>query len=95
MKTIAKKKSEQNKAAVDPWTVVHLGSGLAFGLMGLPVKTSVGLALAYEVVEQYVERQDWGQEFFETSHPETIPNAIIDMVALMAGYWLGHRWNKG
>ena len=33
MNLVARRKSEQNKAVLDPWTVVHLAVGLAAGLM--------------------------------------------------------------
>lgn len=93
MKMIATRKSEQNARAIDPWTVVHLAAGLAMGLMNIPMKRSFSAALAYEIAEQWVERAEWGQELFETSGPEIIPNAIVDMVVFYAGHRLGQAWN--
>lgn len=93
MRVIATKKEEQNKAAVDPWTAIHLTSGMAFGLTDVPFRWGVGLSIAYEVVEQYAERRGWGKRFFKTSGPESVPNAIVDIVAFAAGHWLGARWN--
>lgn len=94
-KLIATSKSEQNRAALDPWTVVHLGMGLAAGLVDLHRETAFGAAVAYEVVEQFFERSRSGQEFFETSGPESLANVAADLGAFALGYWLGERWNRG
>lgn len=94
MKVVAIEKADQNRAAVDPWSVVHFSTGLAMGLMDVPFAASMGVALGYEIVEQYVERREWGQEFFETSGPETTPNALLDLAVFAAGHWLGTRWNR-
>lgn len=91
---IARDKSDQNQAVLDPWTGVHAGWGLAAGLMELPAGPTIGAAVAYEVVEQYwLERGRIGQVVFKTSGPETLGNAIADLVAFGVGYYLGRRWN--
>lgn len=94
MKIIATRKEEQNVAAVDPWTAVHLASGLALGLMDVPFRFSLGAATGYEVAEQVFERRKWGQELFETSGPETLPNAFVDLAVFALGHYLGTRWNR-
>jgi hypothetical protein len=94
MKLISTGKRDQNKAVVDPWTVVHFSAGLALGLVNAPLKWSLVTAVAYEFVEQLVERSDEGQEFFDTSGPEVMPNAILDVVVLAAGHALGQAWNR-
>ena len=94
MKILATEKREQNQAVVDPWTVVHFGIGLALGLMNAPLRASLAAAVVYEIVEQYVERSEAGQELFDTSGPEVVPNAIIDLVVLAAGHQLGKMWNE-
>ncbi|MEX2466136.1 MAG: hypothetical protein WD995_04455 [Gemmatimonadota bacterium] len=93
MKLVATEKREQNRALVDPWTAVHLAAGLAAGLVGVRRDVSLSTAVAYEVVEQYVERQGWGQEFFQTSRHESLSNAVIDVAAFALGHWLGEAWN--
>lgn len=93
MKVLATEKSEQNRAAVDPWTAVHAASGLAMGLMDIPLRWALLAAVSYEVIEQGAERREWGQELFETSGPEVIPNAVTDVVVFALGHWLGTRWN--
>lgn len=94
MKIIATGKAEQNEAAIDPWTVVHLSTGLALGLMNVPIRWALGASLAYEIAEQWFERIEWGQELFVTHGPESLPNALVDSVVFYAGYRLGERWNR-
>lgn len=94
MNLIATRKADQNAAAIDPWTVVHLSTGLALGLMNVPIRWAFGAALAYELAEQWFERLDWGQEVFATSGPESLPNATVDSLAFLAGHRLGQTWNR-
>ena len=94
MKLVARVKPDQNRAAVDPWTAVHLAAGLAAGLMELPFARVMGLALGYEAVEQWFERSAAGQEFFEVTGPEHPGNVAVDIVLFAGGYWLGRRWNR-
>jgi len=94
MKLFAKTRSEQNDAAIDPWTVVHLGSGLALGLLGARFAPTFLAGLVYEVGEQAFERSSAGHEFFEVSGPETPANVVVDMVVYLGGWWLGHRWRQ-
>lgn len=94
MKIIATDKSEQNQAAVDPWTIVHFAAGLAMGLMNVPIRSAFGASFVYELAEQVFERMEVGQEVFETSGPESVSNAVVDMVVFGAGHWAGRRWNE-
>ena len=94
MKLLAMSKVEQNRAAVDPWTAVHLSAGLALGLMNAPRGPALAAAAAYELVEQLAERREWGQDVFETAGPETLPNAIVDLAVFALGHWLGSAWNR-
>ncbi len=94
MKIVATKKKEQNRAVIDPWTVVHFASGLALGLVGAPLRVWLPLAAAYEVVEHYLEDSEIGKELFNTSGPEVAPNAVLDLVAFSAGHRLGKLWNE-
>lgn len=93
MKLVATRKAEQNEAMIDPWTLVHFATGLAAGLMGVRRDHAVVAAVLYEAVEQYVERQGWGQDFFETAREEAALNAVLDVVVFAAGHWLGEAWN--
>lgn len=94
MKLIATSKSQQNHAAIDPWTAVHFSMGLAAGLVEMHRETAMGAAIAYEVVEQFFERSDAGQEFFQASGPEAPANVVVDIAVFALGYWLGGRWNR-
>lgn len=94
MKIVATRKPEQNRAVLDPWTVVHLAAGLAAGLMAVPLSRAMSAAIAYEVVEQWLERSPWGQELFETHGPEILPNALADTAVFLAGHRLGDLWNR-
>lgn len=91
---LATRKAEQNRAVVDPWTVVHLSTGLALGLIDFPLRWALTGAALYEIVEQYAERKEWGKEFFRTSGPEDPLNAVMDLAVLAAGHELGRRWNR-
>jgi len=90
---VAQRKSEQNKAVLDPWTVVHYASGLAAGLMGINYRTAMIAAIGYEVAEQVFERTDFGQRFVNVSGPERGANAVVDVLVFAWGYKAGQRWN--
>lgn len=94
MKILATKKAEQNHTVVDPWTVVHFATGLALGLVNAPLRWWLPAATAYEVAERYIERSEFGKELFETSGPEIVPNAVLDLVVFAAGHQLGQVWNR-
>lgn len=94
MKLVATSKTEQNKAVLDPWTVVHFAAGLASGLVEAPLRVTLPLAVLYELVEHRLELSDFGKDLFETSGPEAIPNALVDVAVFAAGHELGRRWNR-
>jgi len=94
MEIVATEKSEQNRAVVDPWTLVHFASGLALGLVNAPLKWWLPAAVAYEVLEHYLEDSDLGQEVFDSSGPESPPNALLDLAVFAAGHQLGRLWNR-
>jgi len=92
MKIIATRRKEQNRAALDPWTVVHFSAGLALGLTDVSRGSAFGAALGYELAEQVMERNKWGKDLFETRGPESVANALVDTVVFLAGHWLGAHW---
>lgn len=94
MKIVATKKAEQNRAVIDPWTLVHFASGLALGLVKAPLRLWLPLAAAYELAEHYFEQSDTGKEVFDTSGPEIVPNVIVDLAVFAAGHQLGRGWNR-
>lgn len=90
---VARRKDDQNHAAVDPWTAVHMAVGLAAGLVNMPFWPSMAAAVAYEVFERQIEATDAGQRFFVTSGPETRGNVVVDILVFALGHELGRRWN--
>jgi hypothetical protein len=94
MKLVATCKAEQNRAVIDPWTAVHFSVGLAGGLMAMPWRRSLLGSVIYEAIEQYAERCSWGQRLFQTSGPERVANAVIDVLVFAVGHSLGIRWNR-
>ncbi len=94
MKLLATKKRDQNRALLDPWTLVHFSTGLAMGLVRAPFRVSLPAAVAYELLEQYAERRRIGREIFDISGPETVPNSLVDVAIFAAGQWLGRAWTE-
>ena len=94
MRLVATRKAHQNQAAIDPWSFVHLGSGLALGLMNMPRRLAIVGSIAYEIVEQVAERRQWGKYLFHSSGPESLPNAIVDVLMVALGHRLGEAWNR-
>ena len=93
MRLVATRKAEQNAAVLDPWTVVHFSTGLALGLVRFPFAHSITAAVVYEALEQVIERHEQGQELFDTKRPEIPLNAVVDVIAFLAGHRLGSIWN--
>lgn len=94
MKLVAINKKDQNEAWVDPWSAVHGATGLAFGLTGINFWTTVVAAVAWDVLEQMLERSAAGQRFFRTSGPESWGNVIVDLGLFLGGWYLGQRYNS-
>jgi hypothetical protein len=94
VKIVATKKSEQNRALLDPWTVVHFATGLALGLVSVPREPALGAAVAYEFAEQWAERRRVGQELFDVSGPESFANATVDLAVFAIGHHVGSLWNR-
>ena len=94
MKIVATTKSEQNRAVLDPWTIVHFATGLALGLVSAPRRPSLGAAIAYEFAEQWAERRRLGQDLFDVSGPESAANSAVDVLVFAAGHHLGRAWTR-
>jgi len=94
VKIIATEKAEQNRAIVDPWTLVHFASGLALGLVNAPLRVWLPVATAYELAEHYIEKSETGQELFDTAGPEVVPNSVLDLAVFALGHQLGRLWNR-
>lgn len=94
MKLVATSREEQEISAVDPWTAVHLSAGLSMGLLDVGFWEMLVVNVGYELLENYVQRREVGKTFFGVSTPEHPANAVVDVVAVMAGWYLGQRWNE-
>lgn len=88
---VATKKSEQNKALVDPWTALHAVTGAAMGFAGASGWQMLGLAVAYEAAEQVVERKELGSKLFKTSGPESPGNVAVDLAVYSLGWLLASK----
>lgn len=93
MRLVATHPSQQNEAAIDPWTLVHTSTGLACGLVHMNFWAALSAAVAYEVIEQYVERTGAGNRFFRISRPESGVNVVVDLAVFSLGYFWGRKWN--
>lgn len=91
---VATTKSDQNRALVDPWTLVHAAVGLAAGLMGFSPTAAIGGAVAYELLERPFERAEFGKNFFNVSKPEGAGNQVVDVIAFAIGHAAGAAWNR-
>ena len=90
---VARRKSEQSIAVVDPWTAVHGATGLAGGLLGISMPIALTAAVGYEVVEHFTQRSEEGRTLFNVSQPERPANQIMDVLIFGVGVYLGHRYN--
>ena len=86
---IARTKADQNRAILDPWSLVHLAVGLAAGLIAAPRGPAIAAAIGYEFVEPHISTAT-----FQASGPEVPANAVADVVLFAVGMELGRRWNQ-
>jgi hypothetical protein len=92
MKILARHRSEQNAAALDPWSLVHFSAGLALGLMNAPYRTSLLASVGYEIAEQFAERREFGNRLFQMKGPESLPNVFVDLALFYVGLRAGKKW---
>ena len=82
-------------AILDPWSIVHLGAGLAAGLVGVPLVPAILAAALYEVIERRAETESTlVRALFQTSGPEATGNAVADVVIFALGARMGRKWNR-
>jgi len=91
MKLVALSRRDQNRAALDPWTVVHFAAGLALGLMNAPRGPAMIASVGYEVAEQLLERSPTGKRLFNTRGPEGVANVCVDLAVYYLGLRAGQR----
>lgn len=84
-----------NVAPVDDWTLVHGFAGLLAGMMGVRASYSIGAAVVYEFIEQKVESTPEGQKVFGSSGPESLANAVTDVVVFAVMHSIGSMMRGG
>jgi hypothetical protein len=85
---------DQNYAVFDPWSLIHLTSGMFAGLVGVGPVLSMSAAIGYDVFEQLAEREPWGQQIFRTPGSENWENILADLGLFALGWYLGHRYHE-
>lgn len=80
-----------NKYILDRWSVVHLVSGWAMGLLGIKGPLAWSLVIAYDAIEQAIER---GPNPFGSGQPETFDNILGDTILWAAGYYSARAFTK-
>ena len=79
---------EQDKDAVDAWTLVHFGFGVVMGKTGLPLLPTVILLAFYEYIENAYDGAVT-KAVFGSTRPESSKNILVDVLIGIAGYYVG------
>ena len=74
---------------LDRYTVGHAAVGVVYGLTSMPWWAALGLAVAWEVVENPLK--DAYPQLFPDAKHDRYENAAVDVVAVMAGFWAIRR----
>lgn len=73
---------------VDGWTLVHLGCGVATGLLGVPFLLVLAGALFWEAFENW-KRPERALKSMPAWTPENDLNVVMDVVAALGGWGVG------
>jgi hypothetical protein len=69
---------------VDAFTLAHIAIGYGVGRLGMDWRAAIGLAIAYEAVEDaLLDGMPW---IFPRSRPESKLNAIVDIGVFLGGF---------
>ena len=68
----------------DTWTLAHAFGGFVLGVLGFGLKTTLAIALGYEVLENDILREQAAELFNEY---EGLHNMAADVVAAGVGWW--------
>lgn len=85
------RRRNMNIAPVDGWTLGHIAAGVVAGALRMPFGASIAAAVAYEFVEQGIERTQAGQRIFGSDGPESLVNAVVDVGVFAVGHLVGDR----
>ena len=80
-----------NRAPVDAFTAMHLGTGTVVGAAGAPWQLALALTVGWELVEPKLKRSKLWRKRFPVPTDDTLANTIGDSGAFMAGWWLGKQ----
>lgn len=86
MKILASERGDTGKAAIDPWSAVAFGSGLAVGLHDLTVTQVILIAAVSKMASTAI--------IDSCEDKETIENKAFDAIAFIVGWKLGQIWNN-
>lgn len=86
---IATQERHHGVAVIDASTGVHFGIGAAAGLSGIDPKIALLIALCAEAAYEIMQTQD-PHAVFHRGVGESKANQITDLLAMVAGAYLGH-----
>lgn len=81
-----------NHAPLDLFSLVHALGGLAFGVLGLSLGQTLILTVGWELAEHLLK--DACPSAFLHPTQDTIANALGDVLAALAGWWVGREYRR-
>ena len=94
MRLVATRQDHLRDAVIDPWAVVHLGSGLALGLVNVTAPHALVAAVGYQLLERLAAPQSRQSSLSDPVSAAEAVNIAVDMVVFMGGWYAGRRFNE-
>lgn len=82
-----------NRDPIDPYTLAHLGAGVAAGALHVPLPVVALAAVAWEVFEKGAKRRY--PRWFPSPSPDSPQNALVDVGVAVAGAWIAGSVHRG
>lgn len=79
-----------NSDALDRFTLAHAGFGLLLGAVGAPGWVAITTAIGWELAERRLKEKI--PEAFPHPSQDSASNAVTDVGAMVAGWYLGRKW---
>ena len=79
-----------NHRPIDQFTLLHLGTGLLSGHLGMNFSHALAFAILWEIGENAILKQV-KPGMFPYPTNDTYTNAVVDIIAFMGGWWLTGR----
>lgn len=76
-----------NKAPADRFTILHFLSGIAMKRLGFSSPSTLAVAIIWEMLESPLKENY--PEAFPNPSQDSRPNKTVDVLAMMAGFYLG------